>query len=663
MNTKTASADMNLLQKAFIHPSNDPDTMFDSIPISFKINGNTKIGIPDCFKRSYTREIVDANITRYEYKGICEKCGLEIKVIHTEYRDFPVSEWVAYFTNTGKNDSAVISDIMLGGEITGNFKELHHGNGDTQNDTGYHWFRDPISKKTIIKPSEGTSCKGAFPYMKLVFEGFVCRVAIGWPHMWKAELERTENGIHYTCGQKRCNFKMLPGETMRTPTLTIMISEGDETRSMNLWRRRYMAHIIPREDGHPITPKLCLHYQNCDGLCEHTGATEENQINALNVYINRGLKPDIWWIDAGWYECKPNEWSETGTWKPDKKRFPNGLAPIGKECEKVGAKFLLWFEPERLVTGTELYNEHPEWILDRDDTVCEKKGYLLDYSKKEAVDFMLDRIDGIIKECNIKIYRQDFNINPEPYWVYNEAEDRIGAIENLHVQGYLRLWDEILFRNPGLWIDSCSSGGRRNDLDTMRRSVPLHYTDVGYGVHEVKQLQSRQMHEWIPYFRAFNFSWDKDKVEAAGMEWIDNDEFSFMNAITPSVTYMVHYKDSTDEEYERACIAEKIWRHSAPLTLYGDYYPLIECRMSLEDWYACQFDDSDNNKGFIQLVRNIYAENDRITVYPHVEDGKAYVFTNASTGESFTKTADELKHGFSYSLPKRSGAVLFYEII
>lgn len=60
-----------------------------------------------------------------------------------------------------------------------------------------------------------------------------------------------------------------------------------------------------------------------------------------------------------------------------------------------------------------------------------------------------------------------------------------------------------------LWIDSCASGGRRNDLETMRRSVALHYTDVGYGHHPVKQKQHREMFEWMPYFRAHNMSWDK----------------------------------------------------------------------------------------------------------------------------------------------------------
>ncbi len=63
---------------------------------------------------------------------------------------------------------------------------------------------------------------------------------------------------------------------------------------------------------------------------------------------------------------------------------------------------------------------------------------------------------SLIKDNGIKIYRQDLNFEPLEYWRKNEAEDRQGINENLHVQGYLKYWDDLLARNPGLWIDSCA---------------------------------------------------------------------------------------------------------------------------------------------------------------------------------------------------------------
>ena len=51
------------------------------------------------------------------------------------------------------------------------------------------------------------------------------------------------------------------------------------------------------------------------------------------------------------------------------------------------------------------------------------------------------------------------------------------STENLYIQGHLAFWDELRRRHPALRIDSCASGGRRNDLETMRRAVPLLRND------------------------------------------------------------------------------------------------------------------------------------------------------------------------------------------
>ncbi|MCR4905886.1 MAG: alpha-galactosidase [Clostridiales bacterium] len=632
---------------------------FDALPLSFTLDGKTIHGIPAAFCRTFRRESTDTNITRRTWTGTDSENGLTVAVTSWEYRDFPVVEWLAEFTNGGKTDTPIVSDIALGGEIAGEFDAFVHGNGDTCRDDGYEWFRDALPDAPMtITPADGTSCNGAFPYMKLVYADFVVRAAVGWPHIWKATVTRTSRGAAFSCGQARCRMKIRPGETMRTPRLTLMISAGDEGRSMNLWRSWYLRHILPREYGQPIGPAMCLHYWGCEGKPEHTAATEENQVRGIETYVRRGLTPDIWWIDAGWYKCDYN-WPLTGTWKPDPERFPHGLGPIGEACGRVGARFLLWFEPERVVEGTEIAREHPEWCLPTGREGDSNR--LFDLGNPEARRWLTDRIDSIIKEGHIRVYRQDFNFDPKPCWLLAEAEDRIGAMENLHVQGYLAYWDALIDRNPGLWIDSCASGGRRNDLETMRRAVPLHYTDVGYGEHTIKQKQFRELFEWIPYFRSHNMSWDRKYVEKElGREWVENDEFSFQCAMAPAVTYMTWW-DADDEQYARTIAAEKIWRRAAQMMLRGDYEPLTECRKDPGDWYAMRFDCGE--EGFVQFIRNRASEENRFSVPFRAIPGKTYVFDNSTDGTVFERTSDELtRDGLGISLPKRTGVVLFYRV-
>jgi alpha-galactosidase len=232
-------------------------------------------------------------------------------------------------------------------------------------------------------------------------------------------------------------------------------------------------------------------------------------------------------------------------------------------------------------------------------------------------------------------------------------------MENKHVQNYLRFWDALIERNPGMWIDSCSSGGRRNDLETMRRAVSLHYTDIGYGNHPIKQKQHREMFEWMPYFRAHTMSWDRHGVYC-DWDMQPADKFAFHCAMAPAITELIEYYDN-DEMFEVGREMTPIWRRAAELMISGDYYPLTECRKSPEDYYAMQFDDPAEKKGFLQVIRNIQCAEDSFTVMPFAEENETYEFEDMETGEKFTLSGKDFAKGYTVNLPKRTGRIWFYK--
>ncbi len=630
-----------------------------ALPLHFIYNGKEYCGMPSY--TTVTHELTDANILRVTYTATLE-AGLEVQLTYREYRDYPVREWVASFTNTGTVDTPILEQVYIGGTLPGKLTDFVWSNGDTCRDDGYEWFTETFADKNELNigPVDGTSCNGAAPYMTLHMDDYALRCGIGWTGMWAVSVAKRDDGSAvYMLGQKRCHMSIHPGETMRTPQLTTLVYVGDEDQGRNLWRRWYLTHILPRENGEPLKPYVCYHNWNCEGKPEHTAATEENQCGAIQRYLAHGIHPDIWWIDAGWYPCDYN-WPHIGSWWPDEKRFPNGLAPIGQMCDENDMRFLLWFEPERVSEGSWLTENHREWMLyakDENGNPCGDG--LLNLGNPEAWHWLVNHVDSLIKKSHIRVYRQDFNFCPLGNWVANEGEDRIGALENLHVQGYLAYWDELILRNPGLWIDSCASGGRRNDLDTMRRAVPLHYTDVGYGIHPIKQKQHRALFEWIPYFRAHNMSWDKEDGTYGGNRPVD--EFAFQCAMAPALTSMTSYL-ADDEAFALDRKMVPIWRSAAEVMLRGDYYPLTECRKNAADWYAMQFDDSDEGDGIVQIVRNVQVAEDSVVLSLHTEPGMVYTFTDKLTGDSFVKTAEELAAGLTVTLPPRSGVVLFYTV-
>ena len=143
-------------------------------------------------------------------------------------------------------------------------------------------------------------------------------------------------------------------------------------------------------------------------------------------------------------------------------------------------------------------------------------------------------------ENQIDWYRQDFNIWPLHFWRTNDGENRRGITENLCVQGSLLFWDELLRRNPGLRIDSCAGGGRRSDMESMRRAVPLHYSDLAYGNIPVKMGFEQTMHEWLPYFKSKLFSWEQPDGSYGDTPSTDRaaDAYVFYSALAPMVTLL-----------------------------------------------------------------------------------------------------------------------------
>lgn len=637
------------------------------LPISFMFDGKAINGIPKEWQPVSHRRIIDANIVETVFEGNDAKTGLNIRIECMEYRDYPVMEWVAWFTNKGHAPTPIIRDIRaMDGTFRGASPVLYHCNGDFCSEEGYTPQETPLRAGDTVAftPNGGRPCDGAFPYYRVRFEEWGLSLAIGWPAQWAASFKGLADGVHVRAGQEKTNLRLMPGESIRTPRMTVLSWSGDASRAVNLWRRWYLAHILPRPNGQPMKPLLAC--AATDEGEEFTAATEENQVRYIGKFKERGICPDVWWIDAGWYPCynkdHQRKWVITGTWEPDPERFPNGLKPVSDRAAQDGADLLVWFMPERVCPGTKLDAEHPEWLwLLPPRAGSNDKRFvfsLLNLGNPQCRQWLTDHVCKQIQDNGIKIYRQDFGGDFVGCLRTNEKDDRQGMNENLHVQGYLQYWDDLLARNPGLWIDSCAGGGRRNDLETMRRSVPLHYSDHGYGNHPVKLAFHHTLYEWLPYFKEVTLSWD-----IGGNARFDHriDSYSYHCGMAPMLFPTLDIRRD-DYDYALAKKMIAIWRRASGLILYGDYYPHAPFHRNAKEWVAWQFDCPEKGCGLVQGIRFSESPEATLTIHPKgICPGAMYFFENTETGETRDISGEDLiRAGFTFSLPARSGAIWFY---
>ncbi|MCA9442094.1 MAG: alpha-galactosidase, partial [Candidatus Omnitrophica bacterium] len=527
--------------------------------------------------------------------------GLEVRWEGMEYRDYETIEWTVFLNNHGESDTPIISNLQgLDTTIKRSGGEefiLHYNRGDNCSPTSYEPLTRELGSDTklTLAPTGGRPTNFEFPYFNIRSATQSLITVVGWPGQWAATFESEgEDSLHLVAGQEKTHFVLHPGEEVRTPLIVLQFSEGgDWIDAQNNWRRWMIECNIPRPNGKPL--KLpgfaaCSSHQ----FAEMTKANEKNQIEFIDSYLKKGLKIDYWWMDAGWYVgAAENNWPFTGTWEVDRRphRFPNGLRAVSDHAHAKGVDIIVWFEPERVAEGTWLATEHPEWILG-------EKGGLLNLGNPEAWDWLVNHIDGIITDEGIDLYRQDFNIDPLPHWQANDTPDRVGITENKYVVGYLAYWDELLRRHPGLRIDSCASGGRRNDLETLRRAVPLLRSD--YLFEPVgQQCHTYGLSMWVPFYgtgycpsNTVGWGW--------GTGGISYDPYTRRSNMCPSNIACFDFREPVDDQLIQKLYRE--WIEVAP-NFFGDYYPLTEYSESNNDWIAWQFDRPEEGTGMIQAFR------------------------------------------------------------
>ena len=660
------------------------------IPFSFTVDGDEMRGVPENYRFSWEHMKVDRAVSVHILKAENPQRNIEIRVEYVEYDDFPVCEWTVWIKNTGKENSKIFEQMRA---MKYSFHEkqgiLWKCNGDFNSAKGYTPMKVRLTEKMIYEtPYGGRCCDRAFPYHRIQFPDYGIVIATGWPAQWDGkfwaenihdDLKDTESDgkgkIWVDIGQQNVHFYLKPRECVRMPRMAVPFHEGSEDRAINLWRRWGVTHLTPCEWENPIRPKLIR--MNSGGGEEFTCATEKNQIEGIeNLHRLPLYKDSVWWIDAGWYPCEDytgeKHWVRVGTWEADTSRFPRGLGPVGERLEKEGIPFLMWFEPERVMYGQKMEREHPQWILrlksqrQLSENELDGQTFMLNLANEECVDWLIEHIDHLIKEFRIKIYRQDFNIEPLWYWQDNEEKDRRGILENYHVQGYLRYWDALRLRNPGLIIDACASGGRRYDLETMRRAVPMHPTDYGYGVHSVKLAFAQTMAEWFPYFRLMVLSWEREdgsynsdgcfsdgrnQYEHSGKQ----DAFDVHCALAP----MISPGDATGEQLER------IWKKGAELMIEGDYYPLTPFSAENDHYVARQFWKPEQKEGFVQIIRLEFCTTDTYhLVLRGLEKECRYIFRDVETDESFITCGKSMtEEGIDVTIRPRSGKMLWFHAV
>ena len=608
--------------------------------------------------------------------GDITRCGLPdgfYAELHPEYYPaYNAVSWVVYYGNDGDKDSLTLSEIRdcavdvpvspdppkhpgafpdesyaLVSAATGMLDNSHVQMAENE----FRFLDYPLLKnqKLTRTPHGGRSASGTFPFFEINHGNTGVLIAIGWTGQWKAVFTRGDDFIKVETGIEDANFYLRPGEKVRATSMLMMEYDRGRTDAYNRFRRLVKNELSPFGKGEvPAIPPMSF---ECFG-----GISTESMKTKLNALREQGVRFDHLWIDAGWYgSSKKNtcgdpftgDWSKyTGDWYVNRNIHPEGLQDVRRLAEECGMKMLVWFEPERALRETKLFKEHPEWFID--DPSC-SWSVLLNLSKDEALDGIYEVLAGMIEELGISCYRQDFNISPLAFWRFNDETGRRGITEIKYITNMYRLWDRLRERFPSLVIDNCASGGRRIDIETLRRSVPIWRTDYYCNLRadpDIVQAQSFGIGRFVPY--------------SGGVTKRISDTYAARSTYAAAwvgAYWCYEYMKATDADLEWA---RKISDEYLSIREYFscDFYPLENPGATHAAWCAFMYDRPEMDDGIIMIFRR--GESNCTDAVYQLEINGCYEFTDLDSGE--VTVVDDAK--LHVNMPeKRSSRILRYRKI
>ena len=606
----------------------------EKFPINFVYRDNYYSGFSSKFFNLYSQETTVEGNKVYTVTNLNFRDELSIRIESALYPEYSAYDYTVYFSNNSNEDSGVIKNLIsadLSFDCDGAILKGIYGDYDYR----YAPYEFDLSKNPVNFTSiRGRATHTYFPYFNLEAKGNGSIIALGWGGTWTAD-------FNYDSVSKQVNFKgqgtnnlctyLKPGETIRTPLIGIVrYYDEDEDTAMNMWRRWYIDCNMPAHDASSdakVQPVDTVYVAYDTGrFCSDGSIAEayDSWYNSLNAFYSSGMTADFRWFDAGWYSdpygnTVPTDWWGTvGTWEFDKQKWPDyALDDCAAYCKANGSDILLWFEPERVTHLAGMaanYGYDRNWVLSDYGT---NNYYLNNLGIEECREWTLSRIIQAMEKCHATLYREDFNIDPEIFWRVGDGyqgDNRIGITENKYMQGHYQLWDEIIefCADTGrcTFIDSCASGGGRNDLESMRRAVPFNRSDSDRAGIPQRLAYSTTVLRWLPYQGCAA----KDGGNELGSS--SADIYAMRSAMLPITQYSGDfYYNPSNVDWE-SMLQYKRERNEYEKYFYSDFYVLTPYNgiSDTKNWTAYMYFNPNTDSGVISAFRAVNCEQSQYTL-------------------------------------------------
>ena len=400
-------------------------------------------------------------------------------------------------------------------------------------------------------------------------EVFGCNLL--WSGNYKTRIEASANRLNVISGinDDTSLYSLVPGETFSTPEFVMTFSKdgkGGVSRAFHKWARLYAI-----ANGDKLRDVLLNSWEGV-----YFNVNQETMDQMMGDIASLG--GELFVMDDGWFGDKyprDNDKSSLGDWMVCEKKLPQGIGGLTQSARRNGIKFGIWIEPEMANTKSELYEKHPDWVLQHTNRPLRQgRGgtqVVLDLCNPKVQDFVFGVTDKLLSENpEIAYIKWDCNADIMNYGSLYLPKDKQSELYVRYHRGLHKVLDRIRAKYPDVTIQLCASGGGR----------------VGYGL--------------LPWFDEFWTSDNTDAYQRLFIQWSDSHfypaiamashvsaspnhqtgrevpiKFRFDVAMSGRLGMEIQPKNMSDREKEFSKRAIEAYKSVRPVIQLGDQYRLI----------------------------------------------------------------------------------------
>lgn len=268
------------------------------------------------------------------------------------------------------------------------------------------------------------------------------------------------------------DWQLHPGQLFESPEAVLVVSQSGFNGMSQVFHDFYKEHLIRSSWKNKKRPVLLNSWE-----AMYFDFNQEKILEVAEEASKLGI--ELFVLDDGWFGKRNSDTGSLGNWTENKEKLPDGLAHLAKAIKEKGMLFGLWFEPEMVSDDTDLFKEHPDWVIGNPEKNIShgRNQFVLDFGNPEVVEAIYNQMAHLLSTVPIDYIKLDMNRYISESFSSHLPSKQQGEVNHRYILGVYSLYEKLNQAFPDVLIESCAGGGARFDPGMIYYSPQIWTSD------------------------------------------------------------------------------------------------------------------------------------------------------------------------------------------